>query len=155
MLVLDICWMTVWWRVTVPQGDKQRAQLCPVVFHLVRLKHLHLLTCFTACFFKETFFVLIFLCIQGAVRAQSSVKRCLGQLLRGKVNISVSLMLLHHMQNQKIPPTLIWSSKFQRSASGYSCAEWIAVKSHKHTPSTALLLIPLSRPSCTVPPPLL
>lgn len=44
-----------------------------------------------------TFFVMICICLQGAVRALSSVKRCLGQLLRGKVNMSVSAVLFHHI----------------------------------------------------------
>ena len=50
------------------------------------------------------FFTMICIYTQGAVKALSSVKKCLGQLLRGKAKTSKTAMLLHHihMQNQKL-----------------------------------------------------
>lgn len=60
MLALAICWMTAWWKATVLPGDKQRARLCPVAFHLVRLTPLQLWSrvfMFSGCFYDVFLYV--------------------------------------------------------------------------------------------------
>lgn len=139
MLALAICWMTAWWKATVLPGDKQRARLCPVAFHLVKLTPLQLWS--RVFMFSGCFYDVFFICIQGAVRARSSAKRCLGQLLRGKANASMSSLFFHHNHMQKSD----WREKknpqpgcdhlnFKALASRHIYAKRSAIETLSHAP---------------------
>lgn len=151
MPVLAICWTTVWWRATVPPEDMQRAQLCLVAFHSVRHTHIYCVTRCTVCYLEFHFFMMTCICTQGAARALSSVKRCLGQLLRGKTKPFKTVVLLFVTSICRIinyPHPWCVCTIFKASASRHRYAKWCAINTHTQH---ALLLASQPRLSCLIP----
>lgn len=64
---------------------------------LIAMTHSLYLQVKCSSFFSDDLYV----CVQGAARALSSVKRCLGQRLKGKFKMSMSAVLYHHILMKK------------------------------------------------------